>query len=313
MLLWLSIFILFVIILLIAADIFVSTTVRISHRLRLSPLVIGTTIVAIGTSLPELAVSGVATFRGDNGLAIGNIIGSNITNIFFILAVGILIGSIRIGTTKTQKNTLILLIASMLFFIVGRILPYPITGILMVGLAVFFTYEEYRWGVEGRLHEDHARLLKRHIEQPMNFIFWIKFTASLLGIIAGGIAVVFASERISRLSGLSMTILGLSLTALATSLPELFTTIVSSIKKEDKMVIGNILGSNIYNLLFIGGLVDITAGSYVITAKEWFIFIVSSLFLLIVVTCWRGKVVPKWAGCILLIFYILYLYMINLS
>jgi len=227
-------------ILLWSTRLFVIQAENASRSLRLSPLIIGTTLVAIGTSMPELAVSVTAAVRGDYGLALGNIIGSNILNILLVFSVGLLSGRIRIGTTKTPRNIFLLLLFTTLFSLqahspVSRFPP---------GL-------EYFWGLAGRKKEDRARLQLKHYPR----FKWPPLVFSLATIFVAGYITVIQVENISLLTGLSTTFFGLTLTAIATSLPELVTTLFSQNDHQDKLTAGNIIGSNIYNLLLIGGLV----------------------------------------------------------
>ena len=242
-------FIVGTLVLLFSTEIFIRTAVRISAKLRISPLIIGTTIVAIGTSIPELAVSGIAAANNDPGLAIGNIVGSNIVNITLVLPIGILIGKLRIGTTKTQRNALLLLAVTALFAL-PNIPAFPIlsSGALLLVLALIFTIGEYRLGIIGRDHEDAVRFHSRKNHHPHSVKLAL-VALSLAGIVLGGYVTVASVESIARLSGYSTTILGLSLTAIATSLPELLATIVSQEEHQAKITIGNVMGSNVYNIL----------------------------------------------------------------
>ena len=217
---------------------------KISRVLRISPLIIGTTIVALGTSLPEFAVSTVSVLRNDAGLAMGNIIGSNIVNVLMVLPVGIFIGKMRIGTTKTQQNVLILLGATAIFCLTQFAgISKPVLGMFLIGLAILISIMEYKLGVFGRDHED-LKQFKKTKNGKLSLHAVILGLLLILGIIAGGFLVVDSVEAISVLSGISTTILGLTLTAVATSLPELLTTIFSQNGNQEKITVGNILGSN---------------------------------------------------------------------
>ena len=301
-------FIIGIIILLASADLFVKHASDLSKSLKISPLVIGTTIVAMGTSLPELIVSTLAVSRGDQGLAFGNIIGSNIVNILLILPAGILFGNLRIGTTKTQRNMIILLLASCAFFVIGKIFPYPFTGLFLIASAILFTIKEFLWGVEGRTHEDKKQFT--HGKTAIDGKTILLFILSITGVIAGGIMTIIGVEQISRLTGYSTAVLGLTIAAIGTSLPELFTTLFSEEEHEEKLAIGNILGSNIYNVLLIGGIISLFPGTSYMKPAEWMLFFLSAGVLASIIYYYRGKVIPKKIGILLLagfIFYILYL------
>lgn len=311
MTLTLLIFLTGIIILLISTRIFVNAATKISFYLRISPLIIGATVVALGTSLPELTVSIFAILRGDVGLAAGNIIGSNIANILLVFPIGILFGSIRIGTTKTQRNGIMLLAATVLFFIFYKYFASPIAGAILIGFAVMFTIKEYQWGIVGRLHEDLARFdfLKKKKFEVKAFIL---LPVSIIGVIIGGFLTVFSVEAIALETGFSTTILGFTLTSIATSLPEIFITVISEKKGEDKMVIGNIIGSNIYNLMLIGGIILLFASAKTISLFEWSAFIVSAFILYFLIFFYKGRSIRKLAGIILLILFTVYLSLIHI-
>jgi cation:H+ antiporter len=296
----LVLFIVGVLVLLYSTEIFVRMAVRISAKLRISPLIIGTTIVAIGTSVPELAVSGIAAANHDPGLAIGNIVGSNIVNITLVLPIGILIGKLRIGTTKTQRNALLLLAVTALFAL-PNIPAFPIlsSGVLLLVLALIVTIGEYRLGIIGRDHEDAVRFHRRKNHHP-HTVKLVFFVSSLAGIVLGGYITVASVEAIARLSGYSTTILGLSLTAIATSLPELLATIVSQKEHQAKIMIGNIIGSNIYNMLLIGGIVRLFRSPQSIPVIEWLFLLMVTAGFFAIIRRFGGKVIPKWVGAALL-------------
>ena len=300
-----------VVILLFSTRVFVRSAEKISLAFRVSPLGIGATVVAIGTSLPELAVSVIASLKGDVGLALGNIIGSNITNIFLVLPVGILIGKLRIGTTKTQKNVLMLTIATLLFiFFYLWSVPSFVAGKICLAGAILVTIIESIWGITGRTHEDVKRYKK------INKVFFrihdvLIILATIGGIILGGLIVVASVQQLSLLTGLSTTVLGLSLSAIATSLPELMTTIFSERDHEDKMTIGDIMGSNLYNLLLIGGL-SLTISSWGTIGNHELVTLVGSTAILMIITLvFKGKVIPKYIGFLLLILFVYYIYQLK--
>lgn len=293
-------FIVGVLVLLYSTEIFIRMAVRISSRLRVSPLIIGTTIVAIGTSIPELAVSGIAAANNDPGLAIGNIVGSNIVNITLVLPIGIFIGKLRIGTMKTQRNALLLLAVTAVFALpIIPALPFLSSGVLFLALAAIITIGEYRLGVIGRDHEDAVRFHNRKHHHPPSVNATL-LALSLAGIVIGGYITVASVEAIARLTGYSTTVLGLSLAAIATSLPELLATIVSQGEHQAKITIGNVMGSNMYNILLIGGIVRLIASPQPIPAIEWIFLLTVTAGFFAIIKIFSGKVIPKWVGVALL-------------
>lgn len=301
-------FLLGVSVLILATEIFIRQAIKISLALRISALIVGTTVVAMGTSLPELTVSAMAVFRQDKGLAIGNIVGSNIANVFLVMAVGTLLGKLRIGTTKTQRNAYIVLAATTVFLILANYFPPRLTGIILLSLAAIFTAGEYYWGAVGRDHED-LKQFKGSKPERVNVGMAALLLLALAGIIFGGITTVVSIENIAYLTGYSITILGLSLSAVATSLPELFITIFGEKQKQEKMVVGNIIGSNIYNLLLIGGTVNLLGGGAgaAIRPWEWLMFLAATAGLAGLVFYYKGRVVQKRVGVIFLALFFCYL------
>ncbi len=298
--------------LLFSARIFVSLSEKISRSFRISPLIIGVTVVALGTSLPELAVSIVAILKHDVGLAFGNIIGSNIANILLVLPAGILIGKLRVGTTKTQKNAALVLLVTGLFVLMHFLqLPALFSGLLLIVLSLLVTQMQYRWAKYGRDHEDISRF-KKYSSKKITHFDYLFLLLSLIGITAGGIMVVTSIEQISILIGLSTTILGLSLTAVCTSLPELLTTIFSQKKHQEKITIGNITGSNIYNLLFIGGIITMFSLVTNILLADWLWLIAVTIIFTTVIKKYSGKIIPKKIGVALLTLAAIYLFSLSI-
>ncbi len=295
-------------ILLLSTQALVKLAERLSLAVQISPLIIGTTVVALGTSLPELTVSAIAAMKNDAGLALGNIIGSNVVNILMVLPAGILIGKLRIGTTKTQRNALLLLGITALFVLL-QILSFPplFSGLLLLTLAVLVTIGEYELGVFGRSHEDTARF-KNHQKVKFALGKVISVIISIAGIVLGGLLVVNSVESIATITGYSTTILGLSLTAIATSLPELFTTVLAQEEHQEKVTIGNIVGSNIYNLLFIGGVISLFSTIATIPTIDWVWLILTTICFVLVLRYYSGKPIPKWVGALLLLVLSTYLF-----
>ncbi|HCM81927.1 MAG: hypothetical protein UW22_C0077G0007 [Candidatus Gottesmanbacteria bacterium GW2011_GWB1_44_11c] len=306
-----TLFIIGAIVLLVSTQVFIKLAERISVSLRLSPLIIGLTVVSIGTSLPELTVSTIAAIRGDVGLAMGNLIGSNIVNVFLVLGVGILVGKLRVGTTKTQRNIYMMSGIAGLFLLLYLLgLPHIIAGGILLATALMVTFDEYIRGVSGRTHEDAKMFAKRKYGR-FTIVDIGKLAAALFGVVVGGILTVTSVEQLSVLLGFSMTILGLSITAITTSLPELLTTIFSEEDHEEKITIGNLIGSNIYNLALIGGIVLLFSSWEIITAYEIRMLTIATLAFVVVVVANKGKVIPKFTGLLLLFLFILYIYFLR--
>lgn len=306
-----TLFIIGAILLLISTQVFIKQAERISVSLKLSPLIIGLTVVSIGTSLPELTVSTIAAVRGDVGLAMGNIIGSNIVNVFLVLGVGILVGKLRVGTTKTQRNIYMMVGITGLFLLLYFLgTPSIAAGCILLVLALIVTFDEYVWGVSGRTHED-AKMFTKRKNRRFSMGDVGKLSGALAGVVAGGMLTVTSVEQLSVLLGFSTTILGLSMTAIATSLPELLTTIFTEKDHEEKITIGNLIGSNIYNLALVGGIVLFFSSWKVITTYEIYMLIAATVAFATVVVVNKGKVIPKYAGFLLLALFGAYIYFLR--
>lgn len=295
-------------ILLVSTHLLVRLAERLSIGAKISPLIVGITVVAIGTSLPELAFSVTALTQSDPGLAMGNIIGSNIVNILLVLPIGILIGKLRIGRTKTQRNVVLLFLATAVFILLQFSgFNHKVIGVVFVVSALVITGVEYFLGVEGRGKED-KKMFKYKRKIPLGIVTIFSFPVLVGGIIAGSYLAVGSIEGISLATGLSTTILGLSLTAVVTSLPELLTTIFSQEEHEEKITIGNVLGSNLYNLLLIGGIVIFFAGKNGILIQNWVILGVVTTIFVFILKKYKGRNVPRIWGVGLLLLMGLYLF-----
>ncbi|MBP7740713.1 sodium:calcium antiporter [Candidatus Woesebacteria bacterium] len=290
-------------VMLISAKVFLDVSTEFSAKWKFSPLFISLVLVALGTNLPELTVTIAALRHADPGLAMGNIVGSSIANITIILGAATLFGKVKIGTTKTQINAFLLLVVTFIFSILALSAVATIYKIILLLSAVFLTFSyEYIMAVNGRKHED-KKLLKL-IEKLNNkkkkypaIVYVIMFFGSLTGLGFGGNVTVDSIAELSKILGLSTTILGLTLTAVATSLPELLTSIIASKKKDNKVVLGTLIGSNIFNLtLFAAIILNYTTDFRIkkfVSIKEIFFLIFSTLIFYIIVKKYSGKVITK--------------------
>jgi len=293
-----------------ASELVVDNSLEIANYFRVSELVVGFLLVSIATSLPELSVSAIASARQDYSLAVGNIIGSNIINILLVFSVGILIGNLRVGTIKTPRNALILLIITFTYTYLQRfsILPKQTLGILYISGAFILTFLEYQWAIFGRTHEDNKKFKnKKSVKFTLGKI--IMLLLSIIGVITGGYFIVISTEKLSLITGLSTGVLGLTLTAVATSLPELLTTIFSQEEHDEKMTIGNIIGSNIYNLLLIGGVINLFGHESNLLQTNWVTLNIVTVFFILIILIFKGKQVPKYIGLISLLSFFLYLFL----
>ena len=240
LLLALGLFLLF-----IGGDWLVAGSVAVARRLKVSPLLIGLTLVGFGTSTPELVTSLIATYEGSAGISVGNVVGSNIANILLVLGVAALLNPIHVKGKSFRRDatflvfsTLVLVVASS-FGTIGRLM-----GALMVGALIFYIVYSYKTEKE----------LSDESEKPAPFtISFIRTIAGILLTLLGAKLLVDNAVALAHTWGISEAVIGLTVVAVGTSLPELATSIMSALKKHNDVAFGNVVGSNIYNSLFILG------------------------------------------------------------
>ena len=233
-----------------SANFLVSSAKKLSALLKLSPLIIGATAVALGTSMPELSIAISSIVQKVPSLSMGDIIGSSIANVCIILGISILFFPIRVGTEKTQRNNLILLLLTA-SFISMFFIPLNIRKFLVFGLLSFyivFLIMEFVWGQEGRKHEDKKAIEKMEKVKGLPIKYILNMLLAFGGLILSGKFLVSSAVGISTVLGLESEIIGLTIIAIGTSLPELSTSIISGSNDEDKLLVGDIQGSNIFNL-----------------------------------------------------------------
>ena len=273
------------ILLVFSADRFVFGTAAIARNLGVPPLIVGLTIVGFGTSTPEILVSAIASWQGNPGLAVGNALGSNIANIGLILGCTALIMPIAVHSGTLRRELPILLLTSLACYGLSLYAGLNrIDGLVMVaGLIVFMA-----WLTETAIHHRRDPLnaeIEKEVPQaiPTSMaLLW--FIIGLVGLLLSSHLLVWAAVRIAKDLGVSDLIIGLTVVALGTSLPELATSIAGVLRKEDDLVIGNIIGSNMFNLLAvysIAGIIHPGPLEHSVLTRDfpWMIGFTSALFL----------------------------------
>jgi len=238
------------------ADRLVAGASATARNLGVSPMIIGLTVVAFGTSAPELIVSGVAAFQGKPGLAVGNAIGSNIANIGLILGITALIYPLRVESrTLKREYPLLMLIMLTSLYMAGNLQFSRIEGwILLAGL---FSMILWMVGLGMRKEPEDPLAQEFEAEIPADVPTRISVAWLLVGLVVLPLSSHFLVEgalNIARLLHVSETVIGLTVVALGTSLPELAASLTSALRKEDDLAIGNILGSNMFNILGVLGI-----------------------------------------------------------
>lgn len=236
------------------ADIFVDGASNIAKKFGIPPIVVGLTIVSLGTSAPELAISLIASLEGSNGITIGNVLGSNIFNTLMVIGVTSIIMPIIIKKSTMLKDYIVNIVVTIVLLILtfGRtllnreIVLTRISGIILLTGCVIYTI----YLIKSAKNESENNRVNEEIKIISSSI---KIVIGIVGIIVGGNLVVNSATNIAYSFGLSDKLVGLTIVAIGTSLPELVTSIMAAIKGENDIAIGNVLGSNIFNILLILG------------------------------------------------------------
>lgn len=225
---------------------------NIARKLGISPLLVGFTVIAFGTSLPELLVSVQANWNGFPGISLGNVVGSNIANILLVIGMTAIVYPL---TSKRDevKWDVVMMIAStgllLCFIILGGILQ--IAGLIMIAILIIYIVIKYR--AEKRAGNDGTEELEEVSEINSMGKAAIYAIGGLLAVAVGSELLVRGAVDLATRLGVSEAVIGLTIVALGTSLPELTTCVAGAVKKETGMVVGNIVGSNVFNVLFILG------------------------------------------------------------
>ena len=298
------------------ADLFVDGSASLARLFKVSGLIIGLTIVALGTSAPELAVSTTAALSGSNEIALSNVIGSNLFNLLMVLGICAVISPVPTSDDIVKRDYPISLGATVLvFFLASGIKiftsgnPLKLDAEAVAGtfpriggiiLLILFVSYIVLLIVEAKKHPSEEE--KPEERKLGKCIFLILIGMAM--VIAGGQAVVYSAKAIAKDVGMSETLIGLTVVALGTSLPELVTSIVAARKKETELAIGNVIGSNIFNLLFILGVsttihpIGVNFASLSDLIVLFFVSILTFLFL------FRKKKLTRLEGLVMIVLYI---------
>lgn len=282
------------------ADFFVDGSSKIAKKFGISELIIGLTIVAMGTSAPETAVSIAAALKGTADISIGNVVGSNILNILIILGISATIRTIKVGKTTIKYEIPFMIAISALLLLLGLDGTIDFKDGIILWL-LFIAYLAYLIIM--------AKKDKQKEEKKFKVILWQVILATLGGlalIIVGSDISVDAASKIARYAGLSERFIGLTIVALGTSLPELITSVTAAFKGNNDIAIGNIVGSNIFNILFVIGtsslILPITFAS---TFKIDSLVMIGATLLLFICSLRKQKL-DRFSGILMLLSYALY-------
>ena len=308
------------VLLVLGGELLVRGAVAIAGKLGVSPLMIGLTIVGMGTSMPELAASVQAALAGSPGIALGNIVGSNIANIMLILGVAALLAPIAVARGTLWRDggagvlAAVALLALGLTTGLGRVAGLTLI-VLMIGYLVLAYRQETRAAAHSAAFDKAAALENidpalgtQTQRQPRWAVSLAFLIAGLVCIVGGGTLLVNAAVTIAREFGMSETLVGLTIVAVGTSLPELVTSAVAALRKQSEVALGNVLGSNIYNVLFIGGVTGTIAPTTVPESILGFdLPLLIAVSLGVMVLAWTGARLSRIEGLALVAGYALYI------
>ena len=289
------------------ADFFVEGASAIAKKLHVPPLVIGMTIVAMGTSLPELSVSVTASIAGSNQLAIGNVVGSNIFNLMVVLGSCALFSSLKVSDETIKKDLPFSEFCAVLLIgmgVIGNSVGHIDGAILLIIFAIFLG-SMLKTAMNSRINEE-ANAEKETVDIP-TWLCIIYIIGGAIAIKFGGDWVVDSCTTLALKFGMSETLVGLTIVALGTSLPELVTSIVAARKNELDMAIGNVVGSNIFNILLILGAAGAISPMVFMTVNAIDTFILVAFSIIVGLMCMKKKNLNKTDGIIMLILYAVYL------
>lgn len=317
------------------ADFFVDGASAIAKKLRIPSLVIGLTIVAMGTSLPELSVSITAALQHENTLAISNVVGSNIFNLMVVLGICAVIAPIGVSMTVTKRDYPFSVFCAVLLGVLG-FLGWSINRADGVILLIFFALYMFvmvksaltarkeslaeEAGKSGGLNAEELAEAKDDIElgreademttKAKEIPLWL----AVIYVIGGAVAVKFGGDftvdgavSIAEMLGVTQTLIGLTIVACGTSLPELVTSIVASRKNELDMAVGNVVGSNIFNILAILGIGAVITPMTFMTENIIDIIVLAVFSLIVWLFCYTKKEIGRKEGAAMLILYAVYL------
>lgn len=290
------------------ADWLVKGGSELARKFKLSELAIGLTVVALGTSFPELIVNGFSAYHEQSDIVFGNIIGSNLFNIFAILGITGLISPIIVQSSTVWKEIPISLFAVLLLLFLSNsiisqdeVLSRFDGVILLLFFCLFLVY------VFKQLKNENTPSIQKQ-NKFSNFKIWTFILLGLGFLIAGGRLIVVNSVSIAESLGISETIIGLTIVAVGTSLPELATSVVAAVRKNSGIAVGNIIGSNIFNIFFILGASTLIKPVDFNTKfnSDLYLLAVGTILLFLAMFSGKKKRLDRWEAGILLLIYVGY-------
>lgn len=285
------------------ADFFVDGSAAVAKKFQVPSMIIGLTIVAMGTSAPECAVSIAASVKGSNTMAISNVVGSNIFNLMIVCGACALFTPVAVKASTLKKEFPLSILAALMLLGMGYfgMSINRIEGvILLVVFALFLVWMVW----EAKRARDNAQ--EEEIETLPGWKCLIYIAGGIAAIVIGGDLVVDSASAIAAAFGLSQTLIGLTIVAFGTSLPELVTSLVAAKKGETDMALGNVIGSNIFNILLVLGIAATVSPMVVLMENLIDDIIVIAVSILVWIFAWCKKELNRVHGVIMIVVYVAY-------
>lgn len=282
---------------------------ELAIRFGISPLVVGLTVVAFGTSAPELVVSVKANFHGNGGMAIGNVVGSNICNIALVLGLGAVIFPLAIQRQVIRREMPVLLVATIVFLLMMRdgVMDRLESGVLLSGIILYVVTSLVAARKEDPDSSEDipAEVIEAARSGGTKRVFFNLFLIILGGIllVIGADRMVYGGENIARFYGVPEAIIGLTLFAFGTSLPELATSVVAAIRKQGDIIVGNAVGSCIFNILAVVGLAGVIAPLQATGVTTLHLGVMLGVSVILMPMMWHRRRLDRWEGVLLVIGY----------
>lgn len=297
------------------ADLLVDGAASIASRFGVSNLVIGLTIVAFGTSAPEFVVNLIASLQGKSALVFGNIAGSNIANLLLILGIAGIIVPLKVHRTVTYREIPFSMLAALVLIIMVMDPQLeghsPVItraeGLLLLAFFSIFLYYIFSIGFASSGKSLPEEPFEDPVKTPLAILYII---LGLAGLTFGGDWIVSGAIVIAKLFGLSDSLIGLTIVAIGTSLPELATSVAAARKRKVDLIIGNVIGSNIFNIFWVLGVSAFASPVFLTTHEVWDLGVVAGGTLLIFLFLFyrNTHTIFRWQGVLLLFFYFAYIF-----
>lgn len=291
------------------ADRLTDGAVAVAQRMGIPQIVIGLTIVAFGTSMPEFCSSLVSALNHQPGMAVGNVVGSNIFNALLIVGAAAIVAPITILPSTVKKDIPFALISSVLLVMLcgfdGKIQWYD--AVIMLVFFIIFMYMTLKEAKSGKIQEEESETRKKPMSKLMSIVWIVVGLACLIG---GSTIFVNGASSLAATLGVDPAIIGLTIVAMGTSLPELATSVVSASKGNSGIAIGNVLGSNVFNILFILGVTGVICPLDIqgITTLDLSVMVIAMILLWLF--SYTKLRIERWEGVVLVLVFAAYMFVL---